>query len=382
MSIFVAFIIVAFASIAITYKVYLGYSNYPLYIKLMFLFFVVLGWFAPFIAFAIKRNNNLNMFVDLTKGLYFVFGFVFFLFVVTFIRDIFWIIFDVLRRVPSEQIKNPPYLEKANIYTAIFTLLICIYGVYEAEKMPQVLKHDIITSKIKENTRVVMLSDLHIDTDVKLDYITKIVNKVNSLNPDVIVLVGDIIDNTPDKLNSHIDELKKLNAKNGVYLALGNHEHYVGAVKWIVKFGQSGFNVLGNYGQKVGDNGLYIAGIPDIGASTHDKTNINVPQAISEANKDDYVVMLSHTPKVAKGITKDNVDLILSGHTHGGQIFPFHYFVKQANEGRLAGFYDVDGIKMYISRGTRYWGPPIRVLAPSEITVFDFIAEKKDAKNN
>lgn len=382
MSIFVAFIIVAIASIAITYKTYVGYGNYPLYIKLMFLFFIVLGWFAPFIAFAIKRSNNYEIFIDLTKGLYFIFGFAFFLFIVTFIRDTIWMIFDFLRRVPLEQIKNPPYLEKANIYTAIFTLLICVYGVYEAEKMPQILKHEIVTPKIKENTRVVMLSDLHIDTDVKLNYITKIVNKVNSLNPDIVVLVGDIVDNTPGRLNFHIDELKKLNAKNGVYFALGNHEHYVGALDWIIKFGQSGFNVLGNYGQKVGDIGLYIAGIPDINASVSGKIKVKVPNAIYNASKDDYVIMLSHTPKVAEGITKDNVDLILSGHTHGGQIFPFHYFVKQANEGRLAGFYDVDGIKMYISRGTRYWGPPIRVLAPSEITVFDFIPEGKNAKNN
>jgi predicted MPP superfamily phosphohydrolase len=81
--------------------------------------------------------------------------------------------------------------------------------------------------------------------------------------------------------------------------------------------------------------------------------------------------MLSHTPKVASGLTSNNVDIILSGHTHGGQMFPFHYFVKQANENRLAGFYNINGVNMYISRGTRYWGPPMRVLAPSEITIFN-----------
>ena len=98
--------------------------------------------------------------------------------------------------------------------------------------------------------------------------------------------------------------------------------------------------------------------------------------ALFNASTDDYVIMLSHTPKVASGLTKDNTDLILSGHTHGGQIFPFHFFTKRSNEGRLAGFYDVDGIKMYISRGTRYWGPPMRIGAPSEITVFNFSPKK------
>ena len=382
MSIFLAFFIVAIAAIAITYKTYVGYGNYPLYARLLFLFFITFGWFAPFIAFAIKRGYNSGLFVDLTKGLYFIFGFVFFLFIVSFIRDTIWVLIDILRKTPAEQIKNPPHLGKVNFYTAIFTLLVCIYGVYEATKMPQILKHDIITPKISNKTRVVMLSDLHIDTDVKLEYITNIVNKVNDLNPDAVVLVGDIVDNKPNKLTFHLEELKKLKAKDGVYYALGNHEHYSSALDWIIKFGQLGFNVLGNYGLKAGNSGLYIAGIPDINASTSDKIKINVYNALHGANNNNYVVMLSHTPKIAEGITKDNVDLVLSGHTHGGQIFPFHYFVKQANDGRLAGFYDVDGVKMYVSRGTRYWGPPIRVLAPSEITVFDLIPEKKDAKTN
>ncbi len=382
MSIFLAFTIIAIAVIAITYKTYVGYGKYPLYFKLIFLLFLVASCFAPVIAFAIKHSNNSVLFVDLIKGLYFAFGFVFFLFIITFIRDTIWMIVDFLRKVPTEQIKNPPHLEKVNICTAIFALLVCIYGVYEANKTPKILEYDIVSPKIKENSRVVMISDLHIDTDVKLEYVTNIVNKINSLNPDVIVLVGDIIDNTPTRLTFHVEELKKLKATYGVYLALGNHEHYVGALDWIIKFAQMGFNVVGNYGQKIEKTGLYIAGIPDINASTSDKIKISVPNAIHDASKDDYVIMLSHTPKIAEGMTKDNIDLVLSGHTHGGQIFPFHYFVKQANDGRLAGFYDVEGIKMYISRGVRYWGPQIRVLAPSEITVFDFKTEKKDAKTN
>lgn len=78
--------------------------------------------------------------------------------------------------------------------------------------------------------------------------------------------------------------------------------------------------------------------------------------ALYKAEKEDYVIMLSHTPKLAEGVTAENVDLQLSGHTHGGQIYPFHYFTEIANDGVLAGFYNKNGVQMYVSRGTRYWG--------------------------
>ena len=382
MSIFSAFIIVAIAATAITYKTYMGYGDYPWYIRLSFLLFIILGWSAPFLSFMIKRNAEYAWLIGSTKILYFIFGFVFFLFIISFIRDFIWILVDFIKRTPVEQIKNPPHIGKINVITFVVSLLFCLYGVYEAEKTPQILEYDIVSPKIKENTKVVMLSDLHIDTDVSTKYVTKIVDIVNKQNPDLVVLVGDIIDNTPGKLYAQTEALKGLNKNNNVYVALGNHEHYSGALDWIIAFARLGFNVVGNYGQKAGDSGLYIAGIPDITASKNDKIKVNVGNALFNASKDDYVIMLSHTPKVAEGITKDNVDLILSGHTHGGQIFPFHYATKRVNDGRLAGFYDANGIKMYVSRGTRYWGPPMRILAPSEITVFNFIKEKGNATNN
>ena len=373
----VAFMIVAIAVIAITYKTYVGYGKHFWYTKLFVFLFLILAWCAPFIVFLLK--NQLPSFTSayVIKGLYFIFGFAFFLFVITFVRDAIWMIVDLIKKTPMKDIKNPPHLGKVNVYTIIITFLICIYGVFEAEKLPQVKTYDIVSPKIKENTKVVMLSDLHIDTHVSSKDVRNIVNQVNELKPDAIVLVGDIVDNSPNALNEQMIELKKLSSKYGVYVALGNHEFYVGLMDWILGFGHMGFEIMANLGMKVGDTGLYIAGLPDINAAQNSKMKISVESALYGANKSDFVMMLSHTPKVAEGITKDNTDIILSGHTHGGQIFPFHYFTKKANEGKLAGFYNVNGVKMYISRGARYWGPPMRIGAPSEITVFNLIAEKK-----
>lgn len=375
-----AFLIVAVAVIAITYKTYVGYGDYRWYTKLGFFLFLLIGWSAPFLGFILRRADLPESFVYLTKGLYFLFGFVFFLFIISFIRDTLWMVIDLIRRAPVEEMKNPPLLQKVNIITFVFCLLFCFYGVYEAEKNPAIKTYDITSPKVRQKTKVVMLSDLHIDVDVSPETVERLVNRVNTLNPDAVVIVGDIVDNTPVKLYKQMQELKKLKVKDHVYLVFGNHEFYSGAMGWGLAFAQMGFEFLNNYGEKLGDTGIYIAGIPDINAAEWFKKPVKAKNALYKAEKEDYVIMLSHTPKLAEGVTAENVDLQLSGHTHGGQIYPFHYFTEIANDGVLAGFYNKNGVQMYVSRGTRYWGPPMRIFAPSEITVFNFSPAGKNDK--
>ncbi len=380
MPIMLAFIIVAVSVIAITYKTYMGYGDYGLTAKIGFFLFLVLGWSAPFIGFALRHNDPNGGLIYLTKALYFLFGFVFFLFVITILRDTLWVIIDLIRRVPVEEMKNPPLLKKINIITVVFCVFVCVYAAYEAEKAAAVKTYDIISPKIKEETKVVMMSDLHIDVDMKPERVKSIVNRVNALNPDVIVLVGDIVDNTSKNLYKQMEELKNFKAKYGTYITLGNHEFYIGAMEWGMKFASIGLNFLNNYGAKVGTTGVFIAGIPDINAALGYKMPVKIENALYNAEKEDYVILLSHAPKILEEMPKDKIDLMLSGHTHGGQIFPFHYFVEQANDGILAGFYNRNGINMYVSRGTRYWGPPMRLFAPSEITVFN-LKPQKNADN-
>ena len=380
MSFELAFIVIAVAIIAITYKTYVGYGSYPWYVKILFLIFLVVGLIAPFICYYLKRSEWAESLVYLTKPLYFLFGFVFFLFVVTFIRDIIWVMIDVIRKTPLVEMKNPPHLLKINIITFIACLSFCLYGVYEAEKNAAVVSYDIASPKIKKSTRVVLLADLHIDTDVSKKYVKNLVQRVNALKPDAVVIAGDIIDNTSYKLYTQMEELKKLEPAGKIYVVLGNHEFYAGALAWAIKFAKMGFQFLNNTGMRLDDTGIYIAGIPDINSVKNSKMKINMYNTLYNAKNDDYRIILSHTPKIPEGMTKENTDLVLSGHTHGGQIYPFHYLVKQANDGHLAGFYDVNGIKMYVTRGTRYWGPPMRIFAPSEITVLNFVPEEADDK--
>lgn len=376
MPIIIAFSIVSLAVSAILYKTYVGYGNYSWYTKIGFLLFTVISIAAPFICYALKNHAPITSLININKVLYFCFGFIFFLFIITLIRDIVWMIVDLLRHVSLEDMKNPKSLQTANIITIIVCLCISLYGVYEAEKDARIITYEISSPKIKKETKVVMISDLHIDRDVPIKYVTNLVNRINDLNADAVVLVGDIVDNSPTNLTFQMEALKTIKAKEGIYVALGNHEFYSGGLIWGIAFGRMGFQFLSNYGMHVGDTGIFLSGIPDINTSHWAKMPVNIDNALYYAKPEDYVIMLSHTPKIVEGMTKDNIDLILSGHTHGGQVFPFHYFSKQSNDGHLAGFYEEKGIKMYVSRGTRYWGPPMRLLAPSEITVFNFKPEK------
>ena len=370
-----AFGIIAIAVVVITYRTYVCYGQYGWVGKLTFLLFLILSMFAPIVCYFLQHLYTSLWLAQHTTIFYFMFGFVFILFLVTFTRDIIWTFIDVIRRQPIDDLKNSGRLKKANIFTFIFALLISFYGYYEAHKMPNIVSYDIASTKIKQQTKLVMLSDLHINIDTQPGQIKKIIDEVNNLKPDVIVLVGDIIDNSPENLEKQLAELGKLEAPKGIYFSLGNHEFYNDALGWGIKFGQMGFNFLNNYGINLESSGLFIAGIPDIDSAQAIKMPIKVNNALHFRNDNSYVILLSHSPRIAENVTKDNVDLQLSAHTHGGQVFPFHFLVKQAYDGRLAGFYDVNGVKMYISRGTRYWGVPMRLFAPAEITVFNFKPE-------
>ena len=376
MPVIIAFAVIAVSIVAILYKTYVGYGTYSWYVKIAVLFGLSMSFIAPFINFKLKNYELNGWLVYLPKTLYFLFGFILILFLITILRDILWIVFDFIRRAPLTEMKEPTHLQKVNIATLLICLMVCLYGLYEAEKLAPIKTYDIFSEKIKTPKKIVMMADLHIDQDVAPKKIKKLVDKVNALDADAIVLVGDLIDNTPAKLYKQMEELKKLKAKKDVYFVLGNHEFYAGAFNWSIKLAQMGFIFLNNTGQKMENSEIFISGIPDINSAEYGGIKVKLDNALYGAKQEDYVIMLSHTPKILAEMNKDNIDLQLSGHTHGGQIYPFHYLAKQNNDGHLAGFYKEKGIKLYVTRGTRYWGVPMRILAPSEITVFNFLPKK------
>lgn len=372
MAFMLAFLIVTVSCIAITYKVMVGYSGFSVALRLFVLLFLTLAWFGPFILRFIRNQGlvSASIYPLLSKVSYFFMGFAFILMMLLLMREVVWYVVYFISRKESLSPDNVALLNKLNIGVLVLGLVISLYSVWEANKTPTVRTLKIEDPRITEDTKLVVASDFHIDQATPMFQIRQIIDLINAQNPDYILLVGDIIDDTPEELGNKIDELKNLKAKK-IYVSLGNHEYYNAPAKWMIKFTEMGFEVLQNIGSAVDETGIFLGGVPDAHS-----TSINLNHAAYGSTPEQYKILLSHAPTVAESLAEDEFDLQVSGHTHGGQIFPFHYFAKQSNNNHLAGKYMVNGNTLFITRGAGYWGPPMRLLAPSDITVVELSGEK------
>lgn len=373
---FIAGFIVALACSVITIRTLVGYSDLRMIYKILVGTIIALGWFSIIILGFIRKHNILptEIYTVLANVLYTLLGCVFILFITIMLRDIVWyIVFGIakLLKIDGWHIdpKNVSLLGKANLIVVVFSILVSGYALYQGIKLPNVHEEFIYSGKINNNVRIVQLSDLHLSRNVPIARIANLVNKVNMLNPDVIVLTGDTIDDNIAYIEEHLDILKELSAPFGVYSIMGNHEFYNDVYAAKRTLDALGLKFLFNGGVHIGNSGVFIAGIPDLGTMTE---RINFWRTLSSAKNDDYKVLLSHAPSILDSLTSGIVDLVLSGHTHGGQIFPFHLLVMQAN-GYLAGKYQAHNIDMYVSRGAGTWGPMMRLFAPSDITIINLL---------
>lgn len=218
---------------------------------------------------------------------------------------------------------------------------------------------------------IVQISDIHVGPTIKARYVDAIVDAVNRLQPDLIAVTGDVVDGSVAQLSSHTEPLGRLTARYGTYLVTGNHEYYSGATQWIAEFERLGLRVLLNEHVVLEHKGtpFILAGVTDYTAGHFDDAHRSDPvAALADAPDDVRIkVLLAHQPRTALAAADAGYTLQLSGHTHGGQFFPWNFFVR-LQQPFTAGLAKLDALWIYTSRGTGYWGPPKRLGAPSEIT--------------
>ena len=378
-------LIIAIAATAITIKTLVGYIELHFSIKLLISLFVILSWFAPAIVGGIRSSSwgDTTAFTYFSAVAYFLFGAAFILLVLLLFRDFLWFgayeIAKLLKLAKASALNPSDYqkLNLANIYTICLTFVLSFYACYEALRVPSVKEITLTSPKIKQAYTIVQLSDIHVNRTTSIAHLQKLVDKVNALNPDVILLTGDIGDDKVSKVEEQMSVLKGLKSKYGEYIVYGNHELYNGLPGWQLRFSQQDWTALFNSGVKIKGTELYIGGIPDISFIRGARFfKLDMAKTFENAKPEDYKILLSHSPKFYKEEEfKPGYDLQLSGHTHGGQIFPFHFLVWQANK-YLAGLYDLEGAKLYVSRGAGYWGAPLRLFAPSEITLIKLVPQK------
>ncbi len=221
-----------------------------------------------------------------------------------------------------------------------------------------------------DGLKIAQISDIHIGETLGREFLERIVETVNRLEADLVAVTGDLVDGSVRKLREEVAPLGRLKGRHGVYFVTGNHEYYSGADAWGHEVQRLGLTVLHNEHRVVerGAARLVVAGVPDLeGGRFSEAHRPDAAKAFAGAPDGATRILLAHQPRFARLAQGHDVKLMLSGHTHGGQIFPFMAFVL-LQQPVIKGLKQLWGVPVYTSKGTGYWGPPFRVGPRSEVT--------------
>ncbi|MET7786346.1 metallophosphoesterase [Streptomyces sp900116325] len=242
------------------------------------------------------------------------------------------------------------------------------YGTYGVLRGPRVKRVTVPLAKLPRSAhgfRIAVVSDIHLGPILGRAHTQRIVDTINRTQPDLIAVVGDLVDGTVADLGPAAEPLAGLTARHGAFFVTGNHEYFSGAAQWVDHVRELGLHPLEN--ARVETAGFDLAGVNDI-AGESEGQGPDFERALGDRDRARASVLLAHQPVVIDDAVAYGVDLQLSGHTHGGQLWPGNYLAELANP-TVAGLERYGDTQLYVSRGAGAWGPPVRVGAPSDITV-------------
>lgn len=249
------------------------------------------------------------------------------------------------------------------------------YGAYGTLRGPKVKRLTVPLAKLPRSAhglRIAVVSDIHLGPVLGRGFAQRVVDTVNRTQPDAIAVVGDLIDGSVEDLGRAVEPLSGLRAKYGAYFVTGNHEYISGADEWVEHVQELGLKLLAN--DRVELPGFDLAGVNDLRGEAYDE-GPDYARALGDRDPARASVLMAHQPAAVHDAVRHGVDLQLSGHTHGGQLWPFTYVADLANP-TLAGLESYGDTQLYVSRGAGAWGPPVRVGAPSDITVIELASRQ------
>ncbi|PWS40741.1 hypothetical protein DKT74_31235, partial [Streptomyces sp. ZEA17I] len=242
------------------------------------------------------------------------------------------------------------------------------YGAADVLSGPTVKRVTVPLAKLPRAAhgfRIAVVSDIHIGPILGRAHTRRIVDTINSTSPDLVAVVGDLVDGSVADLGSAAEPLAGLRARHGSFFVTGNHEYFSGAEQWVNHVRELGLIPLENARVEMG--GFDLAGVNDIAGETEGQ-GPDFGRALGDRDRSRAAVLLAHQPVVIHDAVEHGVDLQLSGHTHGGQLWPGNYLAELANP-TVAGLERYGDTQLFVSRGAGAWGPPVRVGAPADITV-------------
>lgn len=253
----------------------------------------------------------------------------------------------------------------------LLALLAAAFGFAGARRTPRVKTVEVPLPDLPpalHGFTIVQISDLHVGPTIKAPQVRAVVDRINTLDADAVAITGDLVDGRVADLSADVAPLAGLRSRHGSFFVTGNHEYYSGADEWVAALRGLGITVLRNTHVVLpqGDARLVLAGIDDPTARHFGGTS-DPAAALRGAPADVPRLLLAHQPRSAMAAEQAGADLQLSGHTHGGQFWPWNLLVP-LQQPFVAGLHRLGRLRVYTSRGTGYWGPPLRLGAPSEIT--------------
>nr|WP_306204838.1 metallophosphoesterase [Actinoplanes sp. RD1] len=258
----------------------------------------------------------------------------------------------------------------AAIFAGLTAAGITGYGVKTALGGPRLDRVRMPIAKLPasmDGTRLAVVSDIHLGPLTGVRHTERIVAAINSVDADIVCVVGDLVDGSVAELGRFAEPLRGIQSRRGAYFVTGNHEYYSGYQEWVDEVARLGMRPLRN--ERIELDGLDLAGVNDLnGADQGDAPDFE--RALGDRDPARPVVLMAHQPLAAKDAAPYGVDLQLSGHTHGGQMAPFNLLVP-LQQPVTSGFGEVDGVPVYVTNGAGFWGPPVRVGAPPQVSVIE-----------
>ncbi|WP_393063679.1 metallophosphoesterase [Streptomyces sp. LN549] len=249
------------------------------------------------------------------------------------------------------------------------------YGAYGVLRGPRVKRVTVPLARLPRSAhgfRIAVVSDVHLGPILGRAHTQRIVDTVNRTQPDLIAVVGDLVDGSVADLGPAAEPLARLRSRHGAFFVTGNHEYYSGAAEWVDHVRELGLHPLEN--ARVEIDGFDLAGVNDIAGGSEGQ-GPDFGRALGDRDPGRAAVLMAHQPVVIDEAVEHGVDLQLSGHTHGGQLWPGNYIAELANP-TVAGLERYGDTQLYVTRGAGAWGPPVRVGAPSDITVVELASRR------
>jgi uncharacterized protein len=332
-----------------------------------------IGWTAllalsllPFLPFVRRDDRVLNWIGYTTLALFST------LLALVFLGDVVRLVYHIARSLPSAQAW--PMLDPRALSLVILAAsgALSLVGLAQA-RCPRVRRIEVPIDNLPPELngyRIVQWSDVHVSATIRANFVKSLVDRTNALDADAVAITGDFVDGSLAELRADVEPLRQLRTRDGAFYVTGNHEYYWNADEWCAALESLGLQFLRNEHRVVTHDGasLVFAGVTDpVGRDTHQQ---DPDGALRNAPSDAVKVLLAHRPQTAADADRLGVDLQLSGHTHGGQFFPFNLFIKRFQP-IVAGLHRVGRTWLYVNRGTGYWGPPSRLAVGGEITVIE-----------